>query len=98
MPYTKDHLDSLRTTGQFGEASGNPIVATPGAAEIIDGNIQGLMFEFMTFDQWDNGWDAHDLHEMGLINFDGKDIIFKIDPLDTAADTYVLTFMTRSDL
>lgn len=93
MAYDKDTLDALRTEGEFGEDTDNPIYITPGVAEIIEDGLDGLFFEFMKFDDWDPDWDADDLHEVGVIDFDGVDIMFKITPLDLKRDTYSVTFM-----
>jgi|TARA_Y100001001_G_C7748403_1_gene217006 hypothetical protein len=93
MAYDKRTLDALRSEGEFGEETDNPIYITPGAADVIDDAFSGLFFEFMTFDNWDPDWDAEDKHEIGIIDFDGTDIMFKITPLNLVEDTYSVTFL-----
>lgn len=92
MP-NKETYDTLRTEGEFGEDTANPIIITPLVADIIGDGFDGLFFEFVNFDEWDPDWDSDDLHEIGVIAFDGTDIMFKITPLDLKEETYSVTFM-----
>jgi hypothetical protein len=97
MPYTKDTLDTLRADGEFGDGTNNPILVTPGAADVIGEEISGIFFEFMNFENWDPNWDSDDLHEIGIIDFDGTDIMFKITPADLKNGTFSLTFMLPTE-
>jgi hypothetical protein len=93
MPFDKATLDALRTSGGFGVDKENPIYMTSGVLDVVDDALPGLIFEFMTFNNWDPDWDSSDLHEVGVIDFDGTDIMFKIDPVDPSKDLFSVTFL-----
>lgn len=63
---------------------GGGAMMTPGVAALGAENVQRLIQTLATFDDFCTANDPHGEHDFGSFNFEGSQIIFKIDYYDRA--------------
>jgi hypothetical protein len=96
--------DALRRHGTNGK-----IVMTRGVIETVGGQLPDLLKAVAAFDAFDGDNDPHGERDYGSVEFDGHDVLWKIDyydprlefgsedPSDPAVTLRVLTMMLSSE-
>jgi hypothetical protein len=78
----RDQNDAIRTSGNFGPGTENPLIVTPGVADLGSEAISHLFLDIMLFDDFNEDIDPQGQHDMGELTYDGTTIWFKIDPAE----------------
>ena len=83
--------DRIRTSGDFGPGTDNPLLVTPGVEHLGPSIINTACLQCMAFDAFDDAQTPH--HDFGSVSIEKTEIWFKIDPHPERQDRRVFTFL-----
>lgn len=76
----RDQNDAIRTSGDFGPDTANPLLLTPGVQALGSEAIARLYLAVMTFDAFNKDLDPTGAHDMGSLSVGDTEVWFRIDP------------------
>lgn len=92
-----DRNDQIRRSGLFGPDEQNPLIITPGVAQLGDDALGFLVLDFMHYDDFDPADDPSGHHDFGVLNVSDTTVWFKLDRVGEDPDARIVTFCLPSE-